>query len=1660
MSLTSWFLVSSGGTRHRLPREMIFVGRDDCELMLQSRSVDKQHAVLNYDASTDEHLVKDLGSLNGTFVNDVRIPEQTYITLKLEDKLRFGYDTNLFTVVRGEMRVPEEALKHEKFTSQLQLSQKSSEAEGSKQTSSKSSESKVTDSTAEVHHKTTEALKSEEKSMDLSAMPRGTPLYGQPAWWGDDEADEKSGCKPDSKHEEKMHEPGASGCSTDAKQAEEQSAAASEELYPFCREPSYFEIPTKEFQQPSQVAESTIHEIPTKDTQSPHAAGAGHASFTIEFDDNTPGKVTIKDHVTKFTSEQRHKSKKPSSSGGQDLPGLQTVMMAAESKVADWLAQNNPPRMIWEPTEEDSKSIKSDVPVYLKRLKGNKHDDGTQSDSENAGAHRHYSKRAALEEHLRHHHTELKKSHQKVHATETQQEQAGLSQTAFMIEFFDEDHPRKRRSYSFSQNVGALCPESPSPTPHARAERVKPTSGEKAVPSSVQASSSHHRAVHGVHAKLLKQKSEEPSAALPVLQAALLRSSGSLGHRPSQNQEMDKKLKSQHISAATEKDNEDDQSDKGTYTIELENPNSEEMEARKMIDKVFGVDDSQDYNRPVINENQKDLVKDWAINSATVVLEEKRPLSTTGFLDTEEGSTAPGSKRWVSQWASLAANHTRHDQGDITLESSVPAPLENDTDISESGISVRSTGSAASMTSQGERKRRTLPQLPKEEKVNESSKAKTASHQRSEIGEKQDTELQEKETPARASDADSRSIAKSSRPMNGLSPKATGDKVFSFPSSSSKERVETGRETSVVKQALAKIQQERKEQGHWTPTKLSSTKPAANQVEKGREEIAVSPKTLDNQDKAPGHVTDKAEMKLAQSEGKRRKNEETIKGQSPKASGGEKKESSKPLVRQGSFTIDKPSTNIPIELIPHINKQSGSAAPLASANRIRDRSDSMDTDSSLDTTLILKDTEAVMAFLEAKLREENKTDEGPETPSYNRDNSISPESDVDTASTISLVTGDTERKSTQKRKSFTTLYKDRCSSGSPSKDVLKSSATSAREKMEKKTKSRSSDGGSRADARKTVQSSGRMRQPSVDLTDDDQTSSVPHSAISDILSSDQETYSGKSHGRVPFASADELLHSKMEGKSAKSKTSPVALGQSSKSTTLPRPRPTRTSLLRRARLGEASDSELADADKASVASEVSTTSSTSKPPSGRRSISRIDLLAQPRRTRLGSLSARSDSEATITRSTASSRTPEAIIRSGTRLTSAGDSSKVSARTRANSISRLSDSKSKSLASAHNSPSEKSKLLPDPDPDVETYSVSARWRRFPTDYASTSEDEFGSNRNSPKHTRLRTSPALKTTRLQSTGTAAQSSNTFKHRIKEQEDYIRDWTAHREEIARISQDLALIAREINDVAGEIDSVTSSGTAPSTTVSTAATTPGSAIDTREELVDRVFDESLNFRKIPPLVHAKPPEGNGRPNDARPQLTDALDPPTITRRRTWSRDEVMGDSLLLSSVFQFSRKIRQSIDKTAGKIRILFKDKDRNWEEIENKLRAESEVPIVKTSSMEISSILQELKRVEKQLQAINAMIDPDGTLDALSNLGFASPILPAQPKPKSSPVSQSTRPQVQPNCQPEARALRPPAVPVAAEFENAESESDFSIHFNRFNPDGEEEDATLRE
>ncbi|XP_028324475.1 centrosomal protein of 170 kDa isoform X2 [Gouania willdenowi] len=1511
MSVTSWFLVSSGGTRHRLPREMIFVGRDDCELMLQSRSVDKQHAVINYEAGSDEHKVKDLGSLNGTFVNDVRIQEQMYITLKLEDKLRFGYDTNLFTVVRGELTVPEEALKHEKFTSGLQLCKKPPSSETIPMTVSNKSPAKtptkslrspgsskpsdrVTSSKESV-----DVLKAEEKAGgDAAALPRGTPLYGQPSWWGDGDADDENSFKQENKT--KKHEVSEGKESRRGEKAKEDGFHAASS-----HNSSYFEVPTKE----SHMATNGIHEIPTKDVEGAanlNAAAQGHASFTIEFDTTSPGKVTIKDHVSKFTPDQhRSRSKKSGAgsggAGGRDLSTLQAAMMASESKVADWLAQNDPTLVRSESTEDDSKSIKSDVPVHLKRLKGSKHEDGTQSDSENGPGLLFANRRHALEDRLKaaHSYSGGGGGASGGNITVSGGKATG-NRTAFMIEFYDEENPRKRRSYSFSQTaplLGAgiggegLCPQPPAnPKVFSISTSASTVSESGKVPAPIPATVT--AGAPTAARVLLKQRSEDPSIGRSSASTGLATGSPT---SPSEDTSV--------VGLVTGAEAEDEHSDKGTYTIELENQNPEEEEARRMIDKVFGV---QQNTESAILSDQKVERK-----------EKKGEKGKEALLDDAS---------WVSQWASLTASHTRTDPEGSGAEATTFLHKERGGDGFGSGASLSRGESSSSLTDQ---KRRTLPQPPLDDPRAKSS----VKALRSEIGEKQDTEPPEKENKA---DVDSQGAMKDSE-MTG----------------------------------------------------------------KGKQTSTSSPS------KAPLRTTGGAE---------RRKRTEERKAE---AEDGDK--SGKPLVRQGSFTIEKPSGAVPTELIPRINRGSNG----------RERSDSV---GSMDTATLLKDTEAVMAFLEAKLRDENKLDQkssknGPSQGSSlpPRRDSISPESDVDTASTASHVTGDAERKAGggQKRRSFSSIHREKSNMSTVSKASVTNS--SARERLERKSKSRTAEV-TRTEMRRSVQpssSSSRARQPSLDLTDDDQTS-FP---ISDILSSDQETYSG------PLGQDFQHRSAKANGSSSSKpgRTLHAATTSSlNKQAALPQPRPTRASLLRRARLGDTSDTDLADADRVSVASEVSTTSSTSKPPSGRKGLSRLDLLAQPRRTRLGSISARSDSECTVSRTGTSSPrlSNETALRLGLR-SSTPTENKLTPKMRANSVSKLNEAKSKTTTSGYCSPTESSQ--PEPAEEELMVSSSSRWRRLPPEYGSTSEEEFNSSRNSPKHSgRPHVRPhhlvphrgsKLGSTAGSSPGVAPGPGGVgMKHRMKEQEEYIRDWTAHSEEIARISQDLAkdlaILAREIHDVAGEIDSVSSSGTAPSTTVSTAATTPGSAIDTREEvgparptqpdiqesmkkLVDRVFDESLNFRKIPPVISTKAPEINGKPVEHRPRAPDSLEPRAL-RRRTWNREDAVLDSLLIHSVSQLSSKIRHSTDKTAGKIRILFKDKERNWDEIESKLKAECETPLLKTSNKEILAILLELKRVEKQLQVINVIVDPDGTLDALASLGLPSPSTPSKPQttPPSAP------------------------------------------------------------
>ncbi|XP_028264515.1 centrosomal protein of 170 kDa [Parambassis ranga] len=1341
MSLTSWFLVSGGGTRHRLPREMIFVGRDDCELMLQSRSVDKQHAVINYEPNTDEHKVKDLGSLNGTFVNDVRIQEQIYVTLKIDDKLRFGYDTNLFTVVRGELQIPEEALKHEKFSSQLQLNQR-------KPTEPQQSKPEVKPSEAAAaappplcdgaSAKPTEVNKSEDKTAgDVGVLHRGTPLYGQPAWWGDGDADDQQPGRPEEKSSDRKREKAEAEIPKSALQSASN------------QEPSYFEIPTKDT---ASAAGKVSGEPPSKeqDASATTELAHGHASFTIEFDPGASGKVTVKDRVAKVGAETRPRPKR---AVGEELSPLQTAMVAAEVKVADWLAQNELPLALKETVaEDDGESVKSDVPVHLRSLKGSKHEDGTQSDSENAlGEQR---RAAALEE--------RSWGLWGGAGMKIREGRANVPEGLFA----EEDSPARRRKTANTKTASGLVEKRRGSAPHQQSGRDE---------------CFHHG---------------------------------------------------------------DDYSDRGTYTIELENGDHEEEEARQLIDKVrkkkvFGVDEQSGCVSRVGGADHRERITSQRSGAGE--------RGKHGRMETEVLSEelVVGGPRWVSQWATLAASHIRTDPEGSGGDSHVMVTEDRGTWLAE----ISESSHSASFASSGytERKRRTLPQLPGEEVS--LGRRTPGSGLRADMGEKQDTELQEKENQE--------------------------DKM-------SRGKSQPGHSTGGVGSHSG------------SPSRSS---PAKSQDSGGGRVAKLPPRPLTSGEKR-------------MEEARRRKKEEEKARES----------SGKPLLRQESFTVEKPSSNVPIELIPRIDGLTTSR--------------SQSREAGIDSVTLQKDSEAVAAFLETTV-----SDQG-DPPSQSIEGSMSPESDVDTTSTVSQADG--ARKVVQKRRTLAGQQKERTVVCSSSKG-----STGGRETQDKRVKNRTS-------------APPQPSRPwtSLDLTDDDINS---NSLLSD--SQPTSTQNTRSSNARPQTGSTTVGASTKSSR-AKLTQAPASSAQN-KTTNVPKPRPTRASLLRRARLGDSSDTEPADLDRMSVASEASTTSSTSRTGMARRGMSRIEALAQPRKPRVGSPSAQSDSEATVTRSRglgARSAAGDYSIRQG--LRGSNVTSVSGPRARANSASKLPDKGKGSSSYGHVTPAS-----------------GTRWRRVPVEYASTSEDEFGSNRHLSKQGHTRPFPSTRVVQLG--GSAPATPNpaglaALKQHSREQDEYMRDWTAHSEEIARISQDLAkdlaMLAREIHDVAGEIDSV-----------SPAATDPGALLE------ERVFDDSLDL--------GGPSAEHGRSVELRPRGSNGQSSRSI-RRQTWNRDDAVLDSLLLASVTQLSTRIRQSVDKTSYKIRILFKDKERKWEEIETKLQAEHDSLLLKSSNKEISTIIEDLRRVERQLLVIDLMVDPDGTLDALSSLGLTSPLSDQKVSPGTRP------------------------------------------------------------
>ncbi|XP_040831457.1 centrosomal protein of 170 kDa protein B isoform X2 [Ochotona curzoniae] len=1449
MSVTSWFLVSSSGTRHRLPRELIFVGRDECELMLQSRSVDRQHAVINYDQEKDEHWVKDLGSLNGTFVNDIRIPDQKYVTLKLNDVVRFGYDPNMYVLERVQHRVPEEALKHEKYTSQLQVSV----------TGAAPARGEAQPEPPLYCESSNPRPDKGDRRPGAEAATYRTPLYGQPSWWGEDDGD---GTLPEGRHQEepcqeRPKEPlplPVADSEPDGSPAGFR-APADPPGCSFRREPSYFEIPTKET--PEAQAQTQVQAVPRGNGRDPEVAPVvqSHASFTIEFDDCSPGKVKIKDHVTKFSMRQRRPpAREPTA----------VEVVSAETKVADWLVHNDPSLLRRAGPGDDRHSTKSDLPVHSRSPKGHKHEDGTQSDSEDPLA---KAVAAAVAGASVEPGTEQVRLQRQI---KRDPQELLRNQQAFVIEFYDEDTPRKKRSQSFTH----------APPGDPRADKRRGPSGpaerDRAAPGAVgpQRASS-----------LKREKTEERLGGPAPTPRTPARSFGSMGRRSRLAQDFMAQCSGNSPPTAQpgpEKappilpaalmprgpspavppvpqapgadpqppragrvEEDDSLSDAGTYTIETEAQDKEVEEARRMIDQVFGVFESPELCRassaafrPVIRGDREEPV-DAAVAQRVAVLQEfaaRAPgMAPAAEHQGPQLPGSPGAQKWVSRWASLADSY------------------------SDPGLAEDSPGRRA-----GEpegvppaRTRRLLPQLP---------------------GDRADGPV----GPDAARRSGPRPPELGSEPSGCLIGRedVDPDSLSDTSGSDGSRGPERGRE---LQEGLAWSQERHSSRAAREPAPTSFFIGDQNGDTTFPRKPAVAPGEVGGAPARAG-LCSSSGGKLAL---------QLRAGRSPEP--------------------DSPGLALPRETSSK-EPASGPPAPeqplrVSSHPLLQDlattRASRLDL-STQDTQLLLKDTETALAALEARLLSKTADSDGGSMPGPPED-SLSGDSDVDTASTLSLLSG-------RNGPSPTTppalgLQKEKPPA------TLDSGSARGRPSEKQPHPPGPTDPGRGEPARHLAVRHGPGPRGALDWPEEERGPSSDHEAP-------EATGAGRlGVTRRPAAPPPSPATREEPGRSS---TSAQKVQQAlTRSNSLSTPRPTRASRLRRARLGDASDTEAADSERGALGNPE---------PAGRsaaeqtKKLSRLDILAMPRK-RAGSFTGPNDTDTGPARPGFSGHSAE-LCRTNRKPTMA----------EARAIAR----KAAATSTATSSPRQ---------PFSRARPGSAR-------YASTTQ----------------------TPRAGSCSRARARPSGPRDTDDEEPDpygFIVQ-TAEIAEIARLSQtlvkDVAILAREIHDVAGEgDDSLGSGGPARSPSLGSVPSTPASTISAREELVQRIPEASLTFQKVPP--------GCLNSRDFDQNMNDSREDTLANKTRLRNHEEVIFDNLMLNPVSQLSHAIRENTEQLAEKMKILFQNTGRAWEDLEARINTENEVPILKTSNKEISSILKELRRVQKQLEVINAIVDPSGNLDLLA-------------------------------------------------------------------------------
>ncbi|KAM8915502.1 centrosomal protein of 170 kDa protein B isoform 2-T2 [Spinachia spinachia] len=1468
MSVTSWFLVSSSGTRHRLPREMIFVGRDDCELMLQ------------------------------TFVNDLRIPDQTYITLKLSDVIRFGYDAHVYILERSQHKVPEEALKHEKYTSQLQLGIKAVQAKVKEKQQLHSSEKSKNGPVAKLLERV------ERKAHSLAAatdppISKPTPLYGQPSWWGEDEDAAKKKKNRGGKLPEK-ESPAKDASRYDVNGSLSVNGALSDDrvksLFSYRREPSYFEIPTKEPQQrPAKKPESQVHEVPTKDTAHPAQAVCStpsvvqsHASFTIEFDECTPGKMKIKDHVTKFSFRQQ--------------PVVTpTEVMSAESKVADWLVHSNA-SMIRKRTQADDAYSTSSDPSVLNIPRTNQHEDGTRSDSEDPAI----RGRGFLQSEPRLGYQALppppRASPPPRCASPVSEEPLSCSppesqslpglvkpepHQAFVIKFFD-DTLRKKRSQSFTGNVSPPEPAGPrvqldkakkasSPTAEGRvpssASGAPPTQ-QYTVPLKSPAPAGFQRAGSLRREKTLDRVSAGFSSRSSS--SVSVKPFSSVGRRSKLAQEFTAEFLKQTKQASSAGSEKNASSPPPSYTSHQPQTSSPIHHPVPLGVPLMPVpSQAEEVQGPHVGakNEEEDSLSDAGTYTIEADVQDKELEEARGKIDQVPpgGAVLQEAPKWMSCWASLADTYAE------SSPSSGLFDLSSQTELS-GGARGTITRKATlgrhhdSADSDGSRARRVLPQVPLGEKSDgptpsihvhcdpnvtfdvggRSTVASTSSDSLHRLSVHDDVEP---DSLSDASKSDDGSIVeRKRRPLSGREVKKSEDRLPTKPTSFYIGSVEA------------------EPQPDFGGSDVSTAKTEAKQATK-----PFSTSTLTKPEKVRPSAS------------------------APVLSPESKEGASAVLFRQESFTKARPS-NAGLPNISSLQAQSG-LDPEAFRGA-----------SNQDTHSYLKETEDVLAALEAKLQ----AGRSGTTPSPIMD-SLSAESDVDTSSTVSQHSNKTRPSALPKNPSVSGFHVERSSAGVAAPDPGGHSATS------EKRRSQGEDGNNKTEPvrRPVVLRRSVGRCGSTDLSDDPP--SLPYS--------DQESNSYRSRGRyaAPVQKED----------AARTSRAPQGLHRAS---SFSAPRPTRASTLRRARLGEASDNEGPEAERPSP-------EAAQQQPQETKKLSRLDLLAMPRR-RTNSFNTPSDTEASSPAGSSARRGSVSGSRPGERP------QKASANKAPITRGRSSSAKCAGSTSSHGS----------------------RRRHKGSDYTSTSDEEYDSNQSTPKHKRSQPSSASHSPRNPARPQPVVALlPTPRSRESEDENHEADaahgWTNHSSEIARLSQDLAkdlaILAREIHEVAGDGDPQ-NPGVESRARLST--------VTAHEQLVPHIPEAGLKYQREPPRSSRKPEESDQEHSGS---------------QRAPSRDEVLVDNLMLSSVSQITVAIRENTEQLADKMKALFQDRMDIWEEIEAKAHSDNDVPVNNSSNKEIASILKELGEVHRRLEVFNAVMGPSGQCDTSKASPGVRPSRPPGPR-----------------------------------------------------------------